>query len=90
MADPAELVKLKLIFWHKGKKPGDIVEARRDEVRSWYGYAELVDDVEPVKADESADAGAQKTPDTADEAAGESASAPAVRKTTASKTSTAK
>lgn len=93
MADPAELVKLKLIFWHKGKKPGDIVEARRDEVSSWYGFAELVDDVEPVKADESADAGAQKTPDTADtadEAASESASAPAVRKTTASKTSTAK
>jgi hypothetical protein len=65
MADPADLVKLKLIFWHKGKVPGDIVEVRRDEVRSWFGFAELVDDVEPAKADESADTGAQKTPEPA-------------------------
>jgi hypothetical protein len=44
MADPAELVKLKLIFWHKGKVPGEVVEVRRDEVRSWHGFAELVED----------------------------------------------
>ncbi|QGZ53367.1 hypothetical protein GPZ77_34630 (plasmid) [Streptomyces sp. QHH-9511] len=60
--DPADLVTLKLTFWHKGKKPGDTVKVRRDEVRSWYGFAELVDDVPPTKADETADTGAQKTP----------------------------
>jgi hypothetical protein len=60
--DPADIVKLRLTFWHKDKKPGDIVEVRRDEVRSWYGFAELVDDVEPAKADDTADTGAQKTP----------------------------
>lgn len=83
MADPAELVTLKLIFWHKGKQPGDTVQVRRDEVRSWYGFAELVDDVEPAKADETADTGAQKTPDKADD----TTTAPAK---TAAKTSTAK
>jgi hypothetical protein len=62
MADGSELVTMKLIFWHKDKKPGDIVKVRRDEVRSWYGFAELVDDVEPAKADATADTGAQKTP----------------------------
>ena len=62
MADPADMVKMKLLFWHGTKKPGDIVEVRRDEVRSWYGFAELVEDVEPAKADASADTGAQKTP----------------------------
>lgn len=66
MADPADQVTLKLTFWHKGKKPGDTVQVRRDEVRSWYGFAELVDDVEPAKADASADTGAQKTPEPAD------------------------
>ena len=64
MADPADIVKLKLVFWHKNKKPGDIVEVRRDEIRSWYGFAEPVDedDAEPAKADATADTGAQKTP----------------------------
>jgi hypothetical protein len=64
MADPADLVTLKLTFWHKGKVPGDTVQVRRDEVRSWFGFAELVneDDVEPKKADATADTGAQKTP----------------------------
>jgi len=81
-ADPAELVTLKLIFWHNGKEPGDTVEVRRDEVRSWYGFAELVDDAEPAKADQTADTGAQKTPGKADDA-------PAA-KTAAAKTSTAK
>lgn len=80
MADPAELVTLELTFWYKGKVPGDRVQVRRDEVRSWYGFAKTVDDVEPVKADETAATGAQKTPEPAD-------SSPA--KTTA-KTSTAK
>ncbi|MGW2724802.1 hypothetical protein [Streptomyces sp. NPDC001492] len=84
MADPSALVKMKLVFWHKDKKPGDIVEVRREDVRSWYGFAELVDDVEPAKADESADTGAQKTPDKADDAA------PAPAKTAAAKTSGAK
>lgn len=64
--DPSELVTLELTFWHKGKVPGDRVEVRRDEVRSWYGFAKLVDDVEPAKADESAATGAQKTPEPAD------------------------
>lgn len=82
MADPADLVTLKLIFWHKGKKPGDTVQVRRDEVRSWYGFAELVDDVEPAKADESADTGAQKTPDKADDT---STPAKAPAKTSAAK-----
>lgn len=82
MADPAEMVKMKLTFWHKGKVPGEVVEVRRDEVRSWYGFAELVDDVEPVKADETADTGAQKTPQKADDTT--------TAKTAAAKTSTAK
>ncbi|MGV9278055.1 hypothetical protein [Streptomyces griseosporeus] len=64
--DPAELVTLELTFWHKDKKPGDRVKVRRDEVRSWYGYAKLVDDVEPAKADETAATGSQKTPEPAD------------------------
>lgn len=63
MADGAEMVKMKLIFWHGTKKPGDIVEVRRDEVRSWYGFAERVEDEpEPVKADDTAATGTQKTP----------------------------
>ncbi|WP_086564931.1 hypothetical protein [Streptomyces africanus] len=80
MADPAELVTLELTFWYKGKVPGDRVQVRRDEVRSWYGFAKLVDDVEPAKADETADTGAQKTPEPAD-------TSPAAKTTTpASKT----
>lgn len=62
MADPADIVKLKLTFWHKGKEPGDIVEVRRDEVRSWHGFAEPVDDAAPAKTAETADTGTQKTP----------------------------
>ncbi|MFJ8727770.1 hypothetical protein [Streptomyces sp. NPDC093269] len=61
MADPAETVTLELLFWHGTKKPGDRVTVRRDEVRSWYGFAKVVDDVEPAKADATADTGAQKT-----------------------------
>lgn len=62
-ADPADQVTLELTFWHKGKKPGDKVTVRRDEVRSWYGFAKQANnDVEPAKADETADTGAQKTP----------------------------
>jgi hypothetical protein len=55
MADPAELVKLKLIFWHKGKVPGEVVEVRRDEVRSWHGFAVPVEDevAEPAKTDDA-------------------------------------
>lgn len=64
--DPSEQVTLELTFWHKGKVPGDRVEVRRDEVRSWYGFAKLVDDVEPVKADDTAPPSAQKTPEPAD------------------------
>jgi hypothetical protein len=61
--DPSEQVTLELTFWYKDKKPGDQVKVRRDEVRSWYGFAKQVNnDVEPVKADETADTGAQKTP----------------------------
>lgn len=81
MADPAELVKLKLIFWHKGKVPGDIVEVRRDEVRSWYGYAVPVEDeapAEPAKAEDSASAA------TGDD------STPAARKTATAAASKAK
>jgi hypothetical protein len=84
MADPADMVTLELTFWHKGKVPGDRVQVRRDEVRSWYGFAKLVDDVEPAKADETADTGAQKTPEKVDDT-------PATAKTaTAAKSSTAK
>lgn len=50
MADGAEMVDLKLTFWHKGKKPGDIVTVRRDEVRSWYGFAKPVESTDPAPA----------------------------------------
>ena len=80
MADPAEMVTLELTFWYKGKVPGDRVEVRRDEVRSWYGFAKAVDDVEPLKADETATPGAQKTPEPADSSTAK----------TSTKTSTAK
>lgn len=39
MADGAELVRLELTFWHKDKKPGDIVEVRRDELHQWRAFA---------------------------------------------------
>lgn len=77
MADPAELVKLKLIFWHKGKVPGDVVEVRRDEVRSWHGFAEDEAAAEPAKAEESAPAAGDDT-------------APAARKTAAAAAAKAK
>jgi hypothetical protein len=48
MADGAELVKMRLTFWHKGKVPGDIVEVRRDELHQWRGFAVPVQD-EPAK-----------------------------------------
>jgi len=44
MADPAELVTLKLTFWHKDKKPGDTVQVRRDEIPMWRGFAVPVED----------------------------------------------
>lgn len=71
MADPADLVTLKLTFWHKGRVPGDTVQVRRDEVRSWYGFAVLVndDDGAPSQAGETADTGVQKTPEPAKTAA---------------------
>lgn len=81
MADPADMVTMELTFWHKGKQPGDTIEVRRDEVRSYYGFAKLVDDVEPAKADDTAATGTQKTPDKADDT---------TAKTAAAKTSTAK
>lgn len=61
MADPADQVKLKLTFWHKGKVPGDIVEVRRDEVPSWHGFAVPVEDEtpEPAKAEDSSAAAAK-------------------------------
>jgi hypothetical protein len=63
MADPADLVKLKLIFWHGTKKPGDIVEVRRDAVRSWHGFAVPVDDEpEPAAAEADSTPAAPKTP----------------------------
>ena len=72
MADPADLVTLKLIFWHNGKQPGELIEVRRDAVRSWYGFAVEVDATEeaaktadPAKAEETAPeapAAASKTP----------------------------
>ena len=64
MADPADLVKLKLTFWHKGKRPGDVVEVRRDEVRSWHGFAVPVEDEAPA-ADEPAAPKATATASTA-------------------------
>lgn len=71
MADPGDLVTLKLIFWHGTKQPGDTVEVRRDEVRSWHGFAVPVEDeTELAKSDdtETAAAGTPKTPAAASKA----------------------
>lgn len=61
MADGAELVKMRLIFWHKDKQPGDTVEVRRDELHQWRGFAVPAKDSEPepTKTDDTA---AAKTP----------------------------
>lgn len=52
MADGADLVKLKLTFWHKGKEPGDTVDVRRDELHQWRGFAVPADD-EPAEQPET-------------------------------------
>jgi hypothetical protein len=48
MADGADLVTLKLTFWHKNKQPGELVQVRRDELHQWRGFAVPVQD-EPAK-----------------------------------------
>lgn len=69
MADGAELVKLRLTFWHKGKQPGDFVEVRRDELHTWRGFAVPVD--ETPTPETTTDPGPAKTT-TAAAAAGKS------------------
>ena len=60
MADGAELVTLKLTFWHKDKAPGDLVVVRRDELHQWRGFAVPVDDKpEPAARAGDADAAAK-------------------------------
>lgn len=49
--DPADLVTLKLTFWHGTKKPGDTVQVRRDDLPSWRGFAVPVDDEPEPKTD---------------------------------------
>ena len=56
--DPAALVTLELTFWHKDKKPGDRVQVRREDLRSWHGFAKPVTD---EAADTSAPKAAAKT-----------------------------
>lgn len=53
MSDP-DLVKLQLTFWNGDKKPGDVIEVRAEDVKSWKGYA--------VPADDTAAKTAEKTP----------------------------
>jgi len=57
MADGAELVRMRLTFWHNDKGPGDIVEVRRDELHRWKGYA--------VPAEDTTDTTAKAVDDTA-------------------------
>ena len=69
MADGAELVTLKLTFWHKGKVPGDTVRVRRDELHQWRGFAVPVKEVaEPAKAADDAAAKAPAKPHTTKQA----------------------
>ncbi|MFR9794229.1 hypothetical protein ACL07V_37340 [Streptomyces sp. MB22_4] len=50
-AEPTDLVKMRLTFWHKGKLPGEEIEVRREDVRSWHGFAVPVEEEKPpVKA----------------------------------------
>lgn len=43
------MVRMELTFWHKGKKPGDVVEVREEEVPQWFGFAKrLSDDQRPA------------------------------------------
>lgn len=79
----ADMVRMKLIFWHGTKAPGEVVEVRADEVASWYGYAERLPDEEQPEPEESRDpdkagapaaaprpaTGAQKTPPAAEKTA---------------------
>ncbi|MFF9003665.1 hypothetical protein ACF1GW_38870 [Streptomyces achromogenes] len=62
MADGAELVTLKLTFWHKDKKPGDLVQVRRDELHQWRGFAVPLEDSEPEPAKTADDTTTPKTP----------------------------
>lgn len=59
MADGADLVTLKLTFWHKDKKPGDLVQVRRDELHRWRGFGVPVESdaqqAEQAKTDTAAD-----------------------------------
>ncbi|CAK7288684.1 hypothetical protein [Streptomyces misionensis] len=50
-AEPTDMVKMKLTFWHGKKEPGDVIEVRREDVRSWHGFAvPVTEDKPPVKA----------------------------------------
>ncbi|MEC4016097.1 hypothetical protein [Streptomyces sp. H27-D2] len=60
----ADMVRMKLTFWHGSKKPGDIVEVRSDEVRSWHGFAERLPDSEQPATEPSRDPDKQHTPAT--------------------------
>ncbi|TFI30164.1 hypothetical protein [Streptomyces sp. 4R-3d] len=52
MSDP-DLVKLRLTFWNGDKKPGDVIEVRREDVASWKGYAVPVDDTAAKSAEKA-------------------------------------
>lgn len=44
------MVRMKLTFWHKDKRPGEIVEVREDEVHNWRGFAvRLPDEEQPAQ-----------------------------------------
>lgn len=51
----SDMVRMKLIFWHGTKAPGDTVDVREDEVPSWYGYAERMPDAKQPAPEESKD-----------------------------------
>ncbi|MFG2970788.1 hypothetical protein ACGFZS_46720 [Streptomyces sp. NPDC048288] len=64
MADGAELVKLRLTFWHGTKKPGDIVEVRRDTLHTWRGFAVPVEDETPAEQETPSSKPDDTTPST--------------------------
>lgn len=43
--------RMELTFWHKGKQPGEVIEVRDEEVRSWRGFARLLPDSAQPGAD---------------------------------------
>lgn len=73
------MVTMKLIFWHKDKQPGDLVEVRPEDVRSWHGFAEPVEEKGEPAAEQPADKAEEPVPE-----------APAVQAASAKTTAAAK